>query len=469
MQIKNTWLVFTSMLIALFQISFDFNSINLSSFFIKDELSASNGQLQLMIYACQIGFSTFLILGSSLGKNFGYLKIFYLGVAGYGLFSFLCALTPHIFWLVCFRGLQGIASALFFPQIFSFIQIQFKACHRGLALSLVSAVTGAGMISGSVGSGLLINADFFSLSWRLIFFVLAFLSCFSLLIMALTSKPKEYINKNYMKFDFTGVILSSTALVCLFIPLTIGREKNWPFWSFLMFLISAVATWGFLKLQKYKALHNKVTLINLEIFRIEEFTKGLKASLFYFSGMAISTLIITVFLQQGMGFSVLYAGVIFCTLALSFLISSLYSSYLDLKFSFNSLRMGIIMTSFGLSIMVFIVLYFGIKANLLILILGLIFFGAGIGFTQPILINATLQAVPEYLVNDASGILLTAQQISYVIGAAVIGGVFFIVVESYPAERGYAMGFSTALCINIITLLVTFYQISLMGKKIKGI
>ena len=108
-----------------------------------------------------------LLVGGSLGDQFGRRRMFVTGLIAFGATSALCAVAPSVEFLVAARALQGIAGALLVPGSLAIVAATFEGAARGKAVGTWTAWTGIATVIGPAGGGALVEA----LSWRAVFWV----------------------------------------------------------------------------------------------------------------------------------------------------------------------------------------------------------------------------------------------------------------------------------------------------------
>ena len=151
------------------------------------------------------------------------------------------ALSPNIWVLISFRGLQGVGGAVF-PLSFSVIRDEISGDHVGSAIGELTGGFGVGTALG-LGLGGLI-AD--SLSWRLIFAIGGAAIAVAIILVALlvpASRPGAG-----EKLDVTGGLIFGGALAALLLALTEGVELGWTSWLIVGLFVAAaglMASWVF--------------------------------------------------------------------------------------------------------------------------------------------------------------------------------------------------------------------------------
>src|ERR1700680_2549643 len=87
---------------------------------------------QSYIYnAYLLTLSSLLILAGALSDFYGRRRMFFLGLAGFGITSVLCGLAPNMELLILFRIFQGAAGALLVPGSIALITATFSGEEQG--------------------------------------------------------------------------------------------------------------------------------------------------------------------------------------------------------------------------------------------------------------------------------------------------------------------------------------------------
>lgn len=109
-----------------------------------------------------------LVLGGALADRCGAYRVFILGVVGFGLSSWGCALAPTLPALLGCRALLGLFAAVIVPSSLSLIASLYPdPVRRGGAISTWAAISGVAMAAGPVLGGWLIAV----VDWRAVFVI----------------------------------------------------------------------------------------------------------------------------------------------------------------------------------------------------------------------------------------------------------------------------------------------------------
>jgi MFS family permease len=145
----------------------DSTVVNVALPSISDNLDAGLAGQQWVVEAYMLTMVSLLLVGGSLGDQFGRRRMFVAGLVTFGATSAFCAVSPSVEFLVGARALQGIAGALLVPGSLAIVAGTFVGAERGNAVGTWTAWTGIATVLGPAGGGALIGL----LSWRAIFWV----------------------------------------------------------------------------------------------------------------------------------------------------------------------------------------------------------------------------------------------------------------------------------------------------------
>src|SRR5215218_2967225 len=120
----------------------DSTVINVALPAISDGLDAQLAGQQWVVEAYMLTLVSLLLVGGSLGDQFGRRRMFVGGLIGFGATSVLCAVAPSVEFLVAARALQGIAGALLVPGSLAIVAATFAGEGRGKAVGTWTAWTG---------------------------------------------------------------------------------------------------------------------------------------------------------------------------------------------------------------------------------------------------------------------------------------------------------------------------------------
>jgi MFS family permease len=130
--------------------------INVALPALQAKLNASVVDVQWVIESYSLFLSALLLVGGSLGDQFGRKFIYTIGVAIFAVASIWCGLSPNVEQLIFARAIQGIGGALLVPGSLAIISACFSEERRGKAIGTWSGFTAITTAIGPILGGLLI-------------------------------------------------------------------------------------------------------------------------------------------------------------------------------------------------------------------------------------------------------------------------------------------------------------------------
>src|SRR5437016_3051956 len=92
---------------------------------IAHDLSATIAEMQWVVESYALMLSSLVLLGGSLGDQFGRRRMFGLGVSVFAAASAGCAMSQTIAQLIALRALQGVGAALLVPGSLALISAAY--------------------------------------------------------------------------------------------------------------------------------------------------------------------------------------------------------------------------------------------------------------------------------------------------------------------------------------------------------
>jgi EmrB/QacA subfamily drug resistance transporter len=437
------WLTLTILLLAAFMNLLDVSIVNIAIPSIQRNLHASYADVQWALAGYTLAYALVLITGGRLGDIFGRKRLFLIGVTGFTIMSALCGAAQSPGMLIACRVAQGAMGAIMVPQVLAVIQIIFPPAERIKALAGFGVTAGLGTVSGPLLGGLLIQHNLFGLGWRSIFLINVPVGIFAVAASAML--VRESRAPRPPKLDPIGVGLISAALLLLLYPLVEGRQLGWPGWTFVSMASSAPVFALFAWYEQVKARRDSSPLVPPRLFGERGFSVGMAIAVTFFLGIASFGLVLTLFLQLGLGFTPLHAGLTFLPFSVGVLLSSAAAARLAPRFGRGVTMAGALVIAGGMAALIAGIHHYGAAVTTWELVPGLVAAGLGLGAVIAPLADIVLARVPRQDAGSASGVFNTGLQLGNSIGIAVIGVIFFGLLGSQsgaaatsvaPALRG---------------------------------
>ena len=417
------WLTLTILLLAAFMNLLDVSIVNIAIPSIQRDLHASYADVQWALAGYTLAYALVLITGGRLGDTFGRKRMFLIGVSGFTIMSALCGAAQSPGQLIAFRVVQGAMGAIMVPQVLAVIQVIFPPRERIKALAGFGITAGLGTVSGPLIGGLLIQHNLFGLGWRPIFLINVPVGIVAVIASAVL--VRESRSPRPPRLDPIGVVLVSAALLLLLYPLVQGRQLGWPGWTFVSMAASVPMFALFVWWEQVKTRRDGSPLVPLRLFSQREFSVGMAIAMTFFLGIASFGLVLTLFLQLGLGFTPLHAGLTFLPFSLGILVSSGAAARLAPRFGRGVTMAGALIMAAAMTSLIVAVHHYGAAVTTWELVPGLVGAGLGLGAVIAPLADIVLDRVPHQDAGSASGVFNTGLQLGNSIGIAVIGVIFF--------------------------------------------
>jgi EmrB/QacA subfamily drug resistance transporter len=272
--------------------------VNLALPKISTDLHGHFSDLQWIADGYLLSLSSLILLGGSLGDIFGRKRVYLIGLAGFGVVSLLCGLSPSIGFLIGFRILQGVFGALLVPGGLAIINTNFPREERGAAIGKWSAWSGILAAIGPLVGGYIIDAT----SWRWIFFInIPLIIICGVLAKANVEESKDTRARHV---DTYGAILAGLSLACLTYGLIEGPVDNWHTRSITALVIGALLGIVFIFYER----RSRDPMVNLTLFRSRNFTGSNLMTFAMYGALAGFMFALVIYMQTKLHYSAIKAG-----------------------------------------------------------------------------------------------------------------------------------------------------------------
>jgi len=407
---RRKWLALALLSTVQFMVVLDIAVVNVALPSIKVDLGFSQENLQWVISAYALVFGGFLLLGGRAADVLGRRRIFLAGLIVFTLASLLAGLAWSEASLIAARALQGLGAAIISPAALSILSTTFKeGRERNIALGVWGAVGGFGAAAGVLLGGILTDA----LSWEWIFFVNVPVgaAAFALTPLLLT----ESRDAGVRTFDVPGAVLVTTGLSSLVYAITQAGRDGWlagttvAFFAASLVLLAAFVVWE---------RRHPEPLMRLGIFRIKTLTGANVAGFILGTVMFSMFLMLTLYMQQVLGYSPMKTGVAYLAVAGTAIVWSAVAAQLVTRVGVKpALVAG--MTALTAGLVYFTQVSVG-GSYVSDLLPGFLLIGFGIGFSFVPISIAALAGVQPAEAGLASGLINTSQQIGGALGIAAL-------------------------------------------------
>ena len=425
-------LAMSVLIFASFMDLLDATIVNVALPSIQSDLDASGAQLEWTVGGYLLAFAVLMITGGRLGDIFGRRRLFVIGVVGFTVGSALACVAPSIGVLLVARVVQGGFAAMMVPQLLSSLQALYTPRERAPMLGLIGAVSGMSAVIGPVLGGWLVSSDAFGIGWRSIFLINLPVGAV-LVVLALRWVP-DTRSDHPLRLDPVGLVLATTGLLGVVYALIEGRQQDWATWIWAVGAGGLLLLAAFVLQQVRRERTTGSALLPMRLFADRGFSAGLVTQGAFQGSLAGFALALTVYVQTGLGWSAVHAGLTLLPFSLGAFVGTGVSVPLGMKLGKVVMVVGAVLQS-AATVWVLAVVH-GQTDGLSTwdLMPALVVCGIGLGLLVVPLVDVALATIPTAEAGAASGTYGTVQQLGAALGVAITGTVFFGVVgTSYDA------------------------------------
>ncbi len=410
---RRKWFGLALLLLVQFMVVLDIAIVNVALPSIQTDLGFSQENLQWVISAYALLFGGFLLLGGRAADLLGRRRLFMTGLI---LFT-VASLTSGLAWsegaLIGARAFQGLGAAIVTPAALSIISTTFaEGRERNKALGAWGGVGAFGAVAGVLLGGILTDL----LSWEWIFFVNIPVGIIGLALAPfLLSESRDATAKS---FDLPGAALVTGGLVTLVYAITQANNYGWSSLATIgLFAAAAALLAGFLGWES----RAKDPLMPFSIFRLRTVVGANAAGLVMGTAMFGMFLMLTLYMQQVLGYSALKTGIGYLAVAGTAIVWSGLAAQLVTRIGVKPVLV-VGMTSLTAGLLYFTQVSVG-GSYLGDLLPGFLLISVGIGFSFVPISIAALAGVEAAEAGLASGLINTSQQIGGALGIAVLSSI----------------------------------------------
>lgn len=446
---------------------FDLFVVNIAIASIQQELSTSFADIAFVIAGYELAFGVLLIAGSRLGDRHGRRRLFIFGMLGFSLSSLLCGIAPDANFLIAARLLQGSSGAILFPQIYALLRVIYDEKGRSRAFGLLGMTLGLAAIAGQVIGGFLVESNLFGLGWRVIFLINIPVGIVAMI--GARSIPESRDDRS-PDIDWLGVILVSSGLLLLLLPLLEGPHLGWPLWTGCSIASGIVILGIFLAWQRRVTQQGGTPVISLTLFRHWAFSIGSLSVLLIYSTATSLFLCFALLLQSGLGLTPSAAGMLFAPCSVGFIAASLLAPKLVTRFGNTMIALGTALYAVGIGALIMVAQGCSAQSEVTLFIWPLIVLGLGQGAAMTPMLNLVIGYVEEHHAGIAAGFISTMQQVGGAFGVS-IAGIFFINIltrdTGSTTTTRYLEAFSGAMLYNLVAVIMAIVLITLLVRHKK--
>jgi EmrB/QacA subfamily drug resistance transporter len=407
MKKKGLVLVIVALGLGLFMAMLDGTIVNISIPAMMKDFGVGVSSISWVLDAYLLVLAVLALTVGRLADQYGRKLVYIIGVSVFTISSLLCALAWDVNWLIVFRVFQAAGAAVMIAVSMAIMTASFPAEKRGTAMGIWAAV---GITAAAVGptlGGVIVEY----LNWNWVFYINIPIGILAV-ILALSgvAESKDPVKK---PMDLLGMVTFSISIFALVMAIIKGEAWGWGSGGIISLFAGAII---FMMVFILWEKRQSQPMLNLSTFRNGTFSSSVFCQALVGFGMIGSMFLLTLFLQNVLGYSALKAALAITPIPFTALIFAPVAGKLSDK---AGTRIPVLIGVAALGVGLWLLHQLKVDASWGDVAWRAVIIGAGMGISNPALAVAAMGAAKDGQEGVSSGVLNTSRFIGMTLGIAV--------------------------------------------------
>jgi len=431
------WLTLLAISLGISMIIVDATIVNVAIPSIVRDLGLDGSGAEWIVSVYPLVFAALLITLGRMGDMLGRKRLYIFGLVTFIGASLLAGLAPTGPLLIAARILQGVGGAAIAPATQSILNATFRGKDRAIAFAVYGSVIGGMAAMGPLVGGWLTT----NLTWRWAFLVNLPIGIIALVATLMWVAENRDENAK-AGFDAPGFLTLSFGLVAVVFGLIEGYSFGWwapskvftiGAWTWpltnisiipVAFALGIVSLVAFAVIELRRQRAGKFILFDFTLWSNPSFRFGNMTATIVALGEFGLLFALPLFLQGVLGYSAFDTGLVFLSLAVGSFVAAPIAGGIAHKYAPRRVvQIGMALEAVGV-VTTALLLAPGVSGW--VLAIPLFVYGMGVGFATAQLANVVLSEIAPAKSGLASGANSTMRQIGTAIGAALIGTILLV-------------------------------------------
>ncbi|VFA99181.1 MFS transporter [Nocardia cyriacigeorgica] len=430
---RASWLPMVGLFFAQVLMSFNVAALPISLGGMVDDFGVAPTVVSSTIVVYGLAVAALVMVGGKLGQRIGWVAIFRVVVATFGVSAIMMIASPSVGWAIAAQGVAGASAAIIVPALVALIAENYHGDQQATAIGSLGparAISGvsAFLIGGALGS---------LVGWRPVFGIVLVLA---VVVFAFSFTLRSDDGDASIEIDLVAAALIGAGIVLL----TIGfnnlnawgvffADPNAPFDLLgvspapVLIVLGIMLGQAFLVWTRRRMRDGKAPLIDLTVLGSSRERAAVYAMFIVVALEAALIFTVPLYIQIVQGRSPFDTSLAMMPFNLTVFITAM----LVVRFYKRFTPRVIGMFSFGLTTAALIWLAYVVTNNweTVPTIAGLIVFGIGQGALVTLVFNVLVTSAPKKLAGDVGSLRGTTQNLASAVGTAVVGAMLVTILS----------------------------------------
>lgn len=419
------WKVLCAIAFGTYMATMDMSIVNIALPTLAKDLDAAPDTVIWVALTSSLVATGLTLTAGRAGDLYGRKRVYMLGWSVFTVGMALAVLTQNVGQLIAARAFQAIGGAMAVGNSNAIVTESFPAHERGRALGTTGAIVGAGLTTGPLLGGLILNY----FNWHAIFYLRIPIGLTALVLawLIVREPPRQ---PGVRRLDIPGAAALFLALAALLLGVNRGQSLGWTspvILGLLGFGLAGLAVFLWIEAREPSPI------LSLALFKVRTFSASVLSLILNFAGQASVTFLMPFYLIQVRGYSTARAGLVTVTVPVMMLLLSPVSGYLSDRFRFRyQTALGSGLVTAGLLSLSTV----GPDTPMLLVMARLALLGIGSALFQSPNSSVIMSSVPRSALGTASASVATGRNIGNSIGLAMAGTILVAVASTAAGVSG---------------------------------
>ncbi len=440
------WIILASLCLTLLGVMLANSSLNMALPKMALDLKLTQLDLTWVVNIYTLVFASLLFISGAIGDRYGRKKVMQIG-----LFVFILGSIYAGFFattsteLIISRTIMGMGGAFVMPTTLSIINNTFPKKERARAVAIWGAVSGVGMMFGSIISGILLE----HFTWHSLFYFSSIIAIVSLISNNFLAHESRDEKKTPV--DWLGGLFSTTTIFGIIYGITEAPSAGMTDTKVLWGLIG-----GGISLALFIAweIRSKHPMLDMHLFKNRGFSVSSLTLTLVFLAMGGVMFSMSQLMQLILGYSALESSLRMIPLMLPMMVvSPMVPNIVKKLGAHNTVAVGLLLASAGFLLMshwTMSMTYWTLFSTMIVLMLGL-----ALAMTPGT--NLLMASVPRNRSGMGSAMNDTTRELGSALGVAVLGAILSSTYENnitsvantFPHQIQQALESSLAVALQV--------------------